>query len=639
MKIYSTIIILILSMLPVFGQEQLSNREKADAYFESYQYARAVMLYQKLVDTKTPQLHDMERLAYSFYQINEYELSSNWYSRVVNHPESEPENLRFYAASLKQISSYEEAKSILQQYAEKTGRYEEVALEIQGCNAAIAWMANPQPFNIKNEKEVNTGFSEFAAFPIGNHVYYTGEVSKGSKTPHLSWTGKSFLKVYKADHNVEGLQNSVILEEFNEDKKYHVGPVSSDKAGKEFFVTRTYAGKDGERVKEGKKRFHTNRLELFIYTKSDQGWESISFAYNNVKEYSIGHAVLSPDEQLLYFASDMPGGKGGTDIWFSEKQSDGSWGIPRNAGNAINSIHDEMFPSLAPDGTLYYASDGFIGMGGLDIFKSKGQKENWTQPENLKYPMNSGGDDFAFVINKEQENQISGFFTSNRSGGAGNDDIYAFNYTKPKIVVLLEGITFNGEGNTIPLSEVNLSLFDENRTLLAKKQSVTNGMFEFEIEPNVSYKVLAQKGGFYSDSVSISTNNSIKSDTLRVNLHLIPLFEVGKKFVLEDIHYDFDKHNIRSDAALILNELVRIMRDNPTLTIELSSHTDSRGSDNYNRVLSERRAKSAVDYLVSRGIERDRMEAKGYGETQLLNECDNNVPCSKDAHQKIEELK
>lgn len=139
---------------------------------------------------------------------------------------------------------------------QKTGRYEEVALEIQGCNAAIAWMANPQPFNIKNEKEVNTGFSEFAGLSNMYHVYYTGEVSKGSKTPHLSWTGKSFLKVYKADHNVEGLQNSVILEEFNEDKKYHVGPVSSDKAGKEFFVTRTYAGKDGERVKEGKKRFH-----------------------------------------------------------------------------------------------------------------------------------------------------------------------------------------------------------------------------------------------------------------------------------------------------------------------------------------------------------------------------------------------
>lgn len=634
MKIYAILLLSLMCLMPLQAQEQLSNRQKATAYFNSYQYGKAILLYQKLTDVKEPKLHDMEQLAYSYSQVNEYELASNWYSRIVDHPESSPENLLLYATTLKQTARYAEAKKILEKYARDTGKYDEAAIEIAGCDAATMWMADPLACKVRNENKVNTPLSEFGAYPLGNEVYYTGEKPGSGKVQHLSWTGASFLEVFKAGIEETGLSSpkkeNIV---FNKDDRFHIGPVSSNKAGNIFYVTRTYSGRKGEKSKKGKVKYKTNRLELYIYTKDGNEWRSEPFAYNNVKEYSVGHATLSPDEQTLYFVSDMKGSVGGSDIWYSEKQADGSWAKPMNAGKAINGTRNEMFPGVASDGALYFSSNSFVGMGGLDIFKAEGNKENWSKPENLQYPINSGGDDFAYVVSEEKENLLSGFFASNRSGGIGKDDIYSFHYERPKLVIVLEGVTYEGTDVDKVLSGVNVSLYSEQRELIAKKGSDSNGTFTFEIEPESEFKLLGQKERYYSDSLTFSTRGITKTDTIRVALHLKPLFEIGKKFVLDDIYYDFDKYTIRKDAQVVLNELIRIMRDNPTLKIELSSHTDSRGSDTYNMELSQKRAKSAVDYLVSRGIARDRMTAKGYGETQLVNRCENGVLCSKEEHQ------
>jgi len=325
----------------------------------------------------------------------------------------------------------------------------------------------------------------------------------------------------------------------------------------------------------------------------------------------------------------MSGGHGGTDIWYSELQTDGSWGEPKNAGAAINTEGDEMFPHIATDGTLYYSTNGLPGMGGLDIFSAKGIRNQWSEVKNMGYPINSANDDFSFVIYGQE---VSGYLSSNRKGGIGDDDIYSFSIAKQKIILALKGVTYNKKTSE-ELPGAAVSLLTDHNQLVAKKLSQENGTFFFELSPDTDYTILAQKEKFYADSMIITTKGIIDTKTFEIVLRLDPLLEKGKTIRIENIHYDFDKDNIRPDAAKILDELVRTLRDNPTLKIELASHTDSRGSDVYNEGLSQRRAQSAVNYLISRGIARERLVAKGYGEKRLLNRCANGVGCSVAEHQ------
>ena len=615
------------------SQEQPSLRDRADELYRRYEYANAAKLYTKLVDTRKPRLEDLERLATCYVQMNDYESAENWYARVVDMEGSTAGNRLRYGDVLKANGKYAEAKQQLLTYAEETGDADAVSIAIDGCDSAIVWMASPTVHKLRNEG-VNTSLSEFSAFPVGDNVYYAGEpdgAMRGMDT--YGWTGNSFLRVYTADRGRNnGLSNPVIATEDINNGTYHVGPVAADASGNTLFVTRTYVGKDGERTREGQRKYRTNKLELFIFTKNGDGsWSSEPFAHNNVQEYSVGHAALSADGGTLYYASDMPGGRGGTDIWYSEKQADGSWGGPINAGSAINSAGDELFPNMGAGNTFYYSSDGFAGMGGLDVFETMGSKGDWNTPRNLRYPVNSSGDDFAYLVTFEGEEGIAGYLSSNRRGGQGSDDIYSFSFEKPRIVILLRGTTSNKQtGERIAAA---VTLFDGEREIVAKKSSGVEGAFEFVLDRDRAYTVLGSKEGYHADSAKVNTEGIIRSDTIEVALLLEPIFQVGQTFELENIYYDFDKHNIRPDAAAILDELVRTMRDNPTLKIELSSHTDSRGSDAYNEALSQRRAQSAVDYLVSRGIARDRMVAKGYGETRLVNRCADGVPCSRDEHQ------
>ncbi|MFC7526906.1 OmpA family protein [Parapedobacter sp. GCM10030251] len=246
--------------------------------------------------------------------------------------------------------------------------------------------------------------------------------------------------------------------------------------------------------------------------------------------------------------------------------------------------------------------------------------------------MNSPGDDFAYITTYEGDEGIAGYLSSNRTGGKGSDDIYSFTYEKPRIVIILQG-TASDKNTKDRLADVSVTLYDGKREIVARKRTDGSGTFEFVLDRDRQYTVLGQKEKYHGDSARVSTAGITMSDTLEVALLLEPIFEVGRTFELENIYYDFDKHNIRPDAAAVLDELVRTLRDNPTLRIELSSHTDSRGSDAYNMALSQRRAQSAVDYLVSRGIARERMVARGYGETRLVNGCGNGVPCSREDHQ------
>ena len=615
-----------------FAQEQPTRRERADQLYLSMEYARAAASYEKLVDTKKPRLQDLERLAHSYYYNKEYSKAEAVYARAVQDPKVTSESLLNYAEVLKQQGKYAEAKAQYDSYSQKFGSTDKIAQALVGADSAMHWMKNPTLHKLRNQEAVNTGYNNFALFPTSQGAYYAAEPTTSLKDKS-GMTGRAYLRVFTADRANDGtLSNpNQVLDNFNT-ADFHIGPIAATKDLETLFVTRTYPGKQTEVYKADGSKWKKHNLELKIYTKEGSSWKETNFPYNNVKEYSLGHASLSEDGKVLYYASDMPGGKGGVDIWYSELQSDGSWGTPQNAGDAINTAGDEMFPSIHKN-TLYYSSNGHVGMGGLDIFKAVGEKGRFAKAINLGYPLNSASDDFAFVVASEDDNQTLGYLTSNRTGGAGFDDIYSFNYQKPKINIILRAITRNKKtGELLPASTV--TLFGQGSNIVSKGLTEVPGAdIKFAVEPNTSYRLLGEKKDFYSDELNVPPFRATKDTVIEYTLNLEPQLKKGDKFVLENIYYDFDKHNIRPDAALILDELVATLKKHPTLKIELSSHTDSRGSDSYNEALSQRRAQAAVDYIISRGIAKDRLVAKGYGEKRLVNHCSNGVDCTPDQHQ------
>lgn len=635
-KKYSIVIALIIciaSFSKVTAQEQLSLREKAKKHYNQFQYFQAATAYQKLVETKKPLLNDMELLADCYWRLKNYEAAEVWYSRVVAFPKSGVQNLLKYGEVLKANEKYTEAKSILQQYASITKDQAGVTNIIAGCDSALVWMKKPTAHQIKNEAGINNNLSQFSAFPYQQKMMFTGEPDTAKFKEVYARTGNSYLRIFTADKSTSNELNNVVLDAsaYN-DGVYHIGPVASNKAGSVLYVTRTTTNKKLEVSKIDHVKYLTNNLELYIYKNENGKWEPKPFAYNNVEKYALGQAALSVDEQVLYFTSNMPGGFGGTDIWFSTLQADGTWSKPENAGASINTAKDEMFPYVAADGVFYFSSTGWPGMGGMDIFKANGSKKDWSKATNLKHPLNSSADDFAYVLTSNTIDGSTGYLSSNRKGGKGGDDIYSFTYQAPKIILTLKGTVTNKKtGEIIPAASI--TLFSAGHTIVARNSSSNDGSFTFSVDRDKDYVVLATKDKFETDSVAITTKGLNTTQTLTAALSLNFKFEVGKVFKLNDINYDFNKDNIRPDAAKILDGLVTIMQENPTLQIELGSHTDSRGADVYNQKLSQRRAQSVVNYLVSKGVDKTRMIAKGYGETQLLNDCGNGVNCTEAQHQ------
>lgn len=634
-NIYWLLVIAILmtgGLTSVKGQEQLSLRSTADKLYYQYEYYNASRIYEKLVDTKKPRVQDMERLAECYYRINDYTLAQNWYARVIDGGKFSDQSQLNYAETLKKNGNYAAAKEQFTQYGTRTGKIAEVSLAIQGADSAVVWMANPTLHKLKNEETINTRYSEFGTTPLYNSVLYVGEPS-GWDGKTSGMTGRPYLRIYSSSKENDGITlkyPSILPDVFN-NAPYHVGPVAANKEENILFVTRTHPGEDAEKQRSGNYRFKKHNLELLIYTRSGDSWTEVTFPYNNVKSYSVGHAALSDDEQTLYFASDMPGGKGGVDIWYCIRQADGSWGTPVNAGEEINSAGDEMFPSVFGS-KLYYSSNGFAGMGGLDIFVADGQQHTFRNRHNLRFPVNSASDDFCYVMVSDSPESFYGYVSSDRSGGKGLDDIYSFSYDKPKIRIRLEGQTLN-KVTSDQIEDVQLTLLDDKGQVILRRLSDAKGAFTFPVDARTNYRIVAEKVKFHGDSIAVPAFYPQKDTTIRLTLRLQPVIEKGTSFVLENIYYDLDKYNIREDAKPILNQLVRTMRDNPSLKIELSSHTDSRATARYNMKLSQNRAQAAVDYIVSRGIARDRIVAKGYGESKLVNKCADGVQCSEAVHQ------
>lgn len=493
-------------------------------------------------------------------------------------------------------------------------------------------------YRIKN-LDVNTKYSDFGVSYYGGDAVYASSKHEYNKS-QKNWTnGQPYLDLYRGA--IDGTGEIVDSELFSNtiDTKYHESNAVFTKDLKTVYFTRNnyfdnYYGKDS---------LGWNNLKMYRADISENGdWTNITPMPFNNDNYSVGHPALSPDESKLYFTSDMPGSMGGTDIFVSDIYSDGSYGSPKNLGSEVNTFGKEMFPYVSKDNNLYFSSDGRGGLGGLDVYM---YPLNYASGSaiHLPAPINSPKDDFSFIIDTDKKN---GYFSSNRAGGRGDDDIYYFDELKPleavKCMQVISG-TVRDKSNGALLPGSLVTLYKGNNKL----ESVIVGAdaaFKFtEMDCETTYRLTGDKDRYASDQETVTTTKEAGLD-LGLDLKLAPnAAEIAENKRLDDcqyaldnintIYFDLDKYYIRPDAAIELEKIVKVMNKCKDIDIIAGSHTDSRASHAYNVTLSENRAKSTKDYLVSRGIAAGRITPKGYGETQLLNRCSDGVKCSEAEHQ------
>ncbi len=585
-------------------------------------------------------------LGESYKELNKSEAAIRWY-RIAYDNQAGVDALREYAYALKRAEQYQDAAQAFKDLGIEIGSPYEYRREISAIEVALGWKNIKTPEYRITLPEFNTKYADYA--PVlykDNQLVFTSDRANSTGDDTYNWTGNKFSDLFVADlqsNNTTSFSNQVNSE--NND-----GTPVFNQNYTEMFFTRCYGGK----------RDSTENCKIMVSTFENGAW-SVPRVLDFVQPgINYGDPSLSADGKELYFVSNHSDGWGGRDIYVSKRTVDG-WSEPDMLGRTINTIGNERFPYLDGD-TLYFSSDFHAGMGGLDIFKSvKMSNGTWSSAYNLKAPINSGGDDFGFVIDRQAKLDKDilqvGYFTSTRADGLGNDDIYRFEKIVPppapvvqvpkkeefKLILdvyVLEKI-FEDPANPNsrvlgrkPLTEAKLEtkLGKENKTFNTNEE----GVVTIELQPGTDYNFLASKEKYLNRGATFTTkgigndpNNPVQRFEIEIVLDKIFL---NKEIRLENIYYDFDKWDIREDAKPTLDELAENLKLNPTIRIEMGSHTDCRGNNPYNEELSQKRAQSAVEYLISKGIVADRLIARGYGENVPEASCAC-TRCTEEEHQ------
>ncbi len=702
-----------------FAQEQNeSTIKKADSYFDDYSYQKAINKYSDAQDGK-PEI--VRNMAESFFKIGNIEKAEVLYGKLTLMDNPQPNDIYMYAYTLMQNKKYPQALEMIKEYQELSPDDSRPNEILKNTSYIDQLLKDNNKFKIKN-LDINSPQEDFSP------VFYNGEVLFASSREGVkpirrkwNWNRLPFLDIYRASIADNGeLQNPEPLKR-DINKKYHEGPITFNSDETLMAYTRNnYEDKSSDKVV---------KLKIFTTKLVDGDWQDpVAFPLNN-KEYSVGHPAITTDGKWMYFASDMPGGFGGVDIYKIPMNQDGSFGEAVNLGEKINTEGNEMFPTLYKNEMLFYSSDGKPGLGGLDLFVTQLNEDGSIgKMMNIGTPINSSRDDFSFTLNEEMTN---GYFSSNREDGKGDDDIYFFEMLKPfSFGKVLQGVAKDKKGSI--LANTKVDLLDENGNVIESIITNDDGDYSFLVEEDKNYKLNGSKEKYFDGTNTANTftdeqiiiadvelekdpglslyalitdkvtgmplenvkmtitdnltgkdviyrtpatgdykrplNNKKLNDRGSYNIKLekpgyfgktvtyntlfdrpgvyevhknlelsLDKLEVGgdisKLIEINPIYFDFNKSNIREDAALELDKIVKVMNDYPEMVVELGSHTDSRGSDSYNRKLSDRRAKSSAKYIKKYISNPSRIYGKGYGESKLINQCSNGVKCSDEDHQ------
>ena len=592
---------------------QSGKQKKADRLYEDFAYAKAIEVYEELVQNGYNVERNKLKLADSYYKMRDPENAVKYYASVVQQPDVSPENYFKYAQTLRGVREYEQSREWLLKYQQEA-KNDPSGNSLLYTNE-INIYEGPETFRVE-PAEFNSSFSDFGAFETNGTVYFTSARAEEAKNPKIyDWNGEPFLNIY----SVIAGTGSVNAAEGDLNTRRHEGPVTISADGQTMYFTRNnyLNNKNGKRDKEG-----VNHLKIYKASLVNGSWSNIEELPFNDNNYSVGHPSLSGDGKTLYFVSEAPGGHGGSDLYRVSIEN-GTYGTPQNLGPEINTAGNEVFPFSAENDRLYFSSDGHKGYGLLDVFVvDLNSRENI---KNLGEPVNSSRDDFAFSTSSTG---TKGYLSSNRPGGLGSDDIYSLRILAP---LALRG-TVTDSINNKPIANATISLMDENNNQVAFLETNEEGKYSLEIRRDRSYPVQARHIKYDEKTGTVNTSNLDKQTELIYDIALSPINDVEYLAEIDKIYFGFDKHIIRKDAAKELDKLVNLMQNEyPELVIEISSHTDSRGPADYNRKLAERRAQATYDYLISQGVRPDRIITyKGFGEDQPEVECDR---CSEQQHQ------
>lgn len=609
MKIRSLLLILSLFMLASSGVAQNRHWRAADDAFNNMQYNQALTKYKKAL-SKAKGKPDKEKISFQMAEcyrlINNTRKAEAAYKRLIKtkYAEDNPVVFLYLAQAMKSNEKYEDAQTYFERYSEQMPDDPRGRNGIESCKLAKEWIDNPTKIKINIEKPLNSKESDFSAAyadKLSNTVIFTSTRDAATGKGLDNWTGQSFSDLFIAKLDPKGQWSTPVLLETSGTINTEANEGNPSLNGKfnQMYFTRCLNDKG---TLQG--------CQIMVSKRAGRNWgEPKKVELGGDSTTVFGNPSISPDELTLFFSSDLPNGEGGKDIWYATRKSaNENFGKPINAGPFVNTPGDEMFPFLRNDTSLYFASNGHPGMGGLDIFRSTYSNGEWGKPANMQYPVNSAGDDFSIVFDAEED---KGFFSSNRKGGRGSDDIYSF--VNPPVLFTLQGIV--KDDNTLQLVPGAVVRLTGSDGSTIEARSDARGIYSFnkaQIKPRTSYELICMKDGYFNKKARETTVGLESSKDFTIDFLLEPIPD--KPVVLPDILYDLAKWDLKPQYQDSLQGLIKTLDENETIVVELASHTDSRGSDESNDILSQHRAESVVNYLIDRGIDPDRLVAKGYGE-------------------------
>lgn len=593
---------------------QNKDTEKADKLFNRFEYVDASDEYLKLVDKGKADNYVYKQLADSYYNVFNTKEAAKWYAKATQEKQ-DAETYYRYAQMLKAEGKYEESNAQMQKFASMAPNDQRAVAFKQDPNYLPKLKNQTKLFDEKS-LDINSDQSDFGAVLTNdNTLYFASARNKSRKT--YGWNEEPFLDLYKSTYNANGtFSEPVTVSEIN--TKFHDGPASITADGNTmYFASESF--KEGDFEKDKSKKLKFGQVYLFKATKEGDKWGNVKALPFNSKEYSVSNPSISKDGKTLYFSSNMPGSLGGNDIWKVAVNADGGFGTPENLGTKVNTEGNESFPFITDDNRLFFASDGRKGFGGLDVFVIDFNKK--TDAINVGAPVNTSKDDFAFSFNTAKN---IGFFSSNRTG---NDNIYQ---ATPVCGVEVVTIVKDAKTGAI-LSEARVAILDDKKNVIETRITAADGQVVYSVDCNRAYTLQVAKDGYESNVFPVAkTNGGIVN--INAELQPIDVIVTPTEIVLKEIFFEFNKSNITQEGAFELDKLVQVMKNNDQLVIMVKSHTDNRGSDAYNMNLSDRRAKSTVQYVISKGIDKSRISGKGYGESEPKVDCKEN--CTEEDHAK-----
>ena len=615
------------------AQEKSAKEKKGDKYYFIYAFNKAIACY---THAKHLTVDGQRKLAKSYQAENKDTLAEIAYAKLINMPDGNlPDDYYDYAMILKDNRKYEESNKYMDKYAQlkpsdlRTKDY-------LAHQADLPDLLNDDSKYAIVHLDINTDAQDFGTAYYKNKIVFTSSRA----TPKLiqrkdNRNEKPYLNMYVSEVEKGQLKTPAIFDE-KFVGKLNNGPASFSRDGNFMAYTRNNY--------ELTKRDRVVHLEIYFSTNKDGKWsEPQAFVLNN-KDYSVGQPCLTADGNTMYFTSDMPGGYGGTDIYRIKKDTSGTWGTPENLGNKINTEGDEMFPFFEEtNGILFFASDGRFGLGGLDVFIGWIKNNQVDSIYNAGVPLNGPYDDFALITDNKAS---KGYFSSNRNGGSGNDDIYAVDIIKLKgleINKIVRGVVKDTLGNV--LSNAVVSLLNDSNQVLDPDTTTTDGSYSFVVAPDKNYRLIGKKDSYQDDDTTFNTfgkDTVIHADlvlrrNMEVGADLGKIVHVDQNVLDHPIYFDFDKYNLRPDALSELKKIVEVMNEYPKMIVEVRAYTDCRGTMHYNQVLSDKRANASLTYIKKGITNPARIYGKGYGETNLVNGCacegDVVSDCSEEEHQ------